>query len=162
MAESPTASIGILTVSDRASRGEYEDRGGPAIEAYLEEVLASAWRAVTRVVPDELPLVCAALKTLADEEDCCLIITTGGTGPAPRDITPEATTAVRPLPDHQSARPATCHQSVSGRRLSGGSLLHRPDRRSVSDNQTGAARGVSTGHEMTGVLRALSGSDAAT
>jgi molybdopterin adenylyltransferase len=94
MAESPTASIGILTVSDRASRGEYEDRGGPAIEAYLEEVLASAWRTVTRVVPDELPLVCAALKTLADEEDCCLIITTGGTGPAPRDITPEATTAV--------------------------------------------------------------------
>jgi molybdopterin adenylyltransferase len=94
MADSPTALIGILTVSDRASRGDYEDRGGPAIQAYLHEVLASAWRAVARVVPDELPIVCGALETLTDEEGCCLLITTGGTGPAPRDITPEATTAV--------------------------------------------------------------------
>jgi molybdopterin adenylyltransferase len=86
-----TARIGILTVSDRASRGEYVDRGGPAIRDYLEEVLSSPWRGVSRVVPDELPLVCRTLEELADHEGCCLIITTGGTGPAARDITPEAT-----------------------------------------------------------------------
>lgn len=94
MADPVTASIGILTVSDRASRGDYEDRGGPAIQAYLQEVLASAWQAVARLVPDELPLVRAALEALVDTDCCGLVITTGGTGPAPRDITPEATAAV--------------------------------------------------------------------
>lgn len=94
MTDSVAAAIGILTVSDRASRGEYEDRGGPAVADYLAEVLASAWRAVARVVPDELPVVCAALEALVDEEGCGLVITTGGTGPAARDITPEATAAV--------------------------------------------------------------------
>jgi molybdopterin adenylyltransferase len=86
--------IGILTVSDRASRGEYVDRGGPAIREYLSEVLSSPWEAVPRVVPDELPEVSQALQQLADEAGCCLIITTGGTGPASRDITPEATESV--------------------------------------------------------------------
>lgn len=85
------ARIGILTVSDRASRGEYEDRGGPAIRAYLEEVLASPWEGVARVVPDERAVIADALRELCDVEGCCLVVTTGGTGPAPRDVTPEAT-----------------------------------------------------------------------
>ncbi|MGM0592938.1 MAG: molybdopterin adenylyltransferase [Pseudomonadota bacterium] len=86
--------IGIVTVSDRASRGEYEDQGGPAIRAWLERALRSPWEAVPRVVPDECDQVETALKTLCDKEDCSLVVTTGGTGPAPRDITPEATEAV--------------------------------------------------------------------
>lgn len=88
------AKIGILTVSDRASRGEYEDRGGPAIRAYLDEVLTSPWVAEARVVPDEQDRIEGALKAMADELGCCLAITTGGTGPAARDVTPEATEAV--------------------------------------------------------------------
>ncbi len=94
------ARIGIVTVSDRASRGEYEDRGGPAIRAYLDEVLASPFEAVAVVVPDEQVLIEAALCRLCDEQGCCLVVTTGGTGPARRDVTPEATEAVadKPLP----------------------------------------------------------------
>jgi molybdopterin adenylyltransferase len=88
------ARIGVVTVSDRASRGEYEDRGGPAIQDYLLAVLESDWEPVVRVVPDEPDLVKAALIELCDQEQCCLVVTTGGTGPAKRDITPEATTAV--------------------------------------------------------------------
>lgn len=86
--------IGILTVSDRASRGEYEDKGGPGIVAALGELLASPWRAVARVVPDEQPLIEAALVELVERERCSLVLTTGGTGPSPRDVTPEATEAV--------------------------------------------------------------------
>lgn len=89
-----TARIGVLTVSDRASRGEYEDRGGPAIGDYLSEVLSSPYETVARVVPDEVDQVGLVLESLCDDEGCCLIITTGGTGPAARDITPEATEAV--------------------------------------------------------------------
>ena len=89
-----TARIGILTVSDRASRGEYEDRGGPAIHAYLSEVLTSAWQPVTEIVSDDQAVVEAALIRMCDEEKCCLVVTTGGTGPAKRDVTPEATEAV--------------------------------------------------------------------
>ena len=92
MASTLTAKIGILTVSDRASRGEYEDRGGPAIHDYLSQVLTSPWESLARVVPDDQPVVEQALRELAAE--CCLVITTGGTGPAARDITPEATEAV--------------------------------------------------------------------
>ncbi|MEQ9408317.1 MAG: molybdopterin adenylyltransferase [Fuerstiella sp.] len=88
------ASIGILTVSDRASRGEYEDRGGPAIRDYLTAVLSSPWTAHPVVVSDEPSEIEAALRQLADTAGCCLIITTGGTGPAARDVTPEATEAV--------------------------------------------------------------------
>ncbi|MBT4863660.1 MAG: molybdopterin adenylyltransferase [Planctomycetaceae bacterium] len=89
-----TARIGIVTVSDRASRGEYEDRGGPAIRDYLDNILTSEWEAVARVIPDERPQVEATLRELCDDEGCCLVITTGGTGPSQRDITPEATEAV--------------------------------------------------------------------
>lgn len=86
--------IGILTVSDRASRGDYEDRGGPQVAEELRVMLKSAWEPVRMVVPDEREKVEEALKELCDSEGCALVITTGGTGPAPRDITPEATLAV--------------------------------------------------------------------
>lgn len=88
------ARIGILTISDRASRGEYEDQGGPAIHAWFTRVLTSPWQPVTKVIPDEQPQIEAVLCELSDIEGCCLIVTTGGTGPALRDVTPEATEAV--------------------------------------------------------------------
>lgn len=86
--------IGILTVSDRASQGIYEDRGGPAIQACLTDILACPWEAVAQVIPDEQTTIESTLKHMADVERCCLIVTTGGTGPAKRDVTPEATIAV--------------------------------------------------------------------
>jgi len=86
--------IGILTVSDRASRGEYEDLGGPAIADWLHHALTTPWEPVRRLVADERDQVEAALRELCDEHACCLVVTTGGTGPARRDITPEATAAV--------------------------------------------------------------------
>lgn len=86
--------IGVVTVSDRASRGLYEDKGGPGIVAALTDLLVSPWHAVPRVIPDEQAVIEAALIELADQEHCPLILTTGGTGPAIRDVTPEATEAV--------------------------------------------------------------------
>jgi molybdopterin adenylyltransferase len=83
-----------VTISDRASQGVYEDRGGPAIQACLTEILAGPWEAVARIIPDERSLIENTLKQLCDEEGCCLVVTTGGTGPARRDVTPEATAAV--------------------------------------------------------------------
>lgn len=90
----PSAKIGIVTVSDRASRGVYEDLGGPAIEAYFQEILTCPWVAEKRLVSDERSEIEATLRTLVDEVHCDLVVTTGGTGPAPRDVTPEATVAV--------------------------------------------------------------------
>jgi molybdopterin adenylyltransferase len=90
----PDIIIGILTASDRASAGIYEDISGPAIVDTLNDYLSSEWKAVRRVVSDDRPVVEKALIELADEEGCCLIVTTGGTGPAPRDLVPEATEAV--------------------------------------------------------------------
>lgn len=87
------AQIGIVTVSDRASRGEYEDRGGPAIAEYLGQVLSSSWHPITKVISDDQSIIESTLRDLA-RQGCCLIVTTGGTGPAPRDVTPEATEAV--------------------------------------------------------------------
>ncbi len=87
-------SIGVVTISDRASQGVYEDKGGPGIEAALTDLVASRWRPVRRLTPDEQPAIEAALVALADVERCPLILTTGGTGPSPRDVTPEATEAV--------------------------------------------------------------------
>jgi len=89
-----TARIGIVTVSDRASQGLYEDHGGPAIHAWLNKTLSSPWVAVARLIPDEERLIERTLRDLVDNERCCLVVTTGGTGPAPRDVTPEATEAV--------------------------------------------------------------------
>src|SRR5215510_16333812 len=86
--------IGIVTVSDRASKGVYEDRGGPAIRECLTEILSCPWEPVPRLIPDERPLIEETLRELCDKEGCCLVVTTGGTGPARRDVTPEATEAV--------------------------------------------------------------------
>lgn len=86
--------IGILVSSDRAAAGLYDDRGGPAIEAYLANILTTDWRPRRRLVPDDRAAIEQALIALADRENCPLILTTGGTGPAPRDVTPEATAAV--------------------------------------------------------------------
>jgi molybdopterin adenylyltransferase len=94
MAQTSTARIGILTASDRASAGVYEDLSGAAIRTVLTEYLASPWEAVPRLIPDDQATIEATLKQLVDEEGCCLVVTTGGTGPALRDVTPEATEAV--------------------------------------------------------------------
>jgi molybdopterin adenylyltransferase len=91
---SSPAKIGILTISDRASAGVYEDRGGPAIQEYMAEVLTSPWEPVYRVIPDDQAGIERALIQMCDEDGCCLVVTTGGTGPAQRDVTPEATVAV--------------------------------------------------------------------
>ncbi|GIW79516.1 MAG: molybdopterin adenylyltransferase [Gemmatales bacterium] len=89
-----TIRIGILTISDRASQGIYEDRGGPAIRECLSEILSCPWEAVARVIPDDRETIEKTLIELCDSEGCCLVVTTGGTGPALRDVTPEATEAV--------------------------------------------------------------------
>lgn len=89
-----SAKIGIVTISDRASRGEYEDLSGPAILDYLRENVTSPWEPQTRVIPDDRPGIDDTLRELCDVQGCCLVLTTGGTGPAPRDVTPEATEAV--------------------------------------------------------------------
>ncbi len=86
--------IGIVTISDRASQGVYPDESGPAIVAVLREFIAGDWTPIARLVPDERHLIEAELCRLADDDGCCLVVTTGGTGPAPRDVTPEATAAV--------------------------------------------------------------------
>ena len=86
--------IGIVTVSDRASAGVYDDLSGKAIIDTMSEYLKSDWESVYELIPDEQPLIEDAIKKLADEDNCCLIVTTGGTGPALRDVTPEATEAV--------------------------------------------------------------------
>jgi len=85
--------IGFVTVSDRASKGEYEDLGGPAMQEWMTNAVASKWSAVARVIADEQALIEKTLIEL-EEAGCCLIVTTGGTGPAQRDVTPEATEAV--------------------------------------------------------------------
>jgi molybdopterin adenylyltransferase len=86
--------IGIVTISDRASQGVYQDLGGPAIRSTLEEILSCPWEAVPQVIPDEQALIEKTLRELCDQENCSLVVTTGGTGPARRDVTPEATVAV--------------------------------------------------------------------
>ncbi|WP_331775707.1 molybdopterin adenylyltransferase [Sulfurospirillum sp. 1612] len=86
--------IGILTVSDRASAGVYEDLSGQAIISTLKEYISSDWSEVYAVIPDEKELIEETLKDMVDVEECCLVVTTGGTGPAIRDVTPEATEAV--------------------------------------------------------------------
>jgi molybdopterin adenylyltransferase len=87
--------VGLVSISDRASRGVYRDEGIPALKAWLASAIAApAWRDETRLVPDEQPVIEATLKELVDARGCHLVLTTGGTGPAMRDVTPEATLAV--------------------------------------------------------------------
>jgi molybdopterin adenylyltransferase len=88
------ARVGILVISDRASRGEYSDESGKAIDHFLNKVVRSNWIAVVKIVPDGVDSVAKALVEMSDREDCDLVLTTGGTGPAPRDLTPEATRRV--------------------------------------------------------------------
>lgn len=91
---SQTIRIGIINVSDRASKGEYEDIPGKAIVATLNDYIKSPWEQEYAVVPDEQRLIEQTMIDMADKKGCCLIITSGGTGPALRDVTPEATVAV--------------------------------------------------------------------
>ena len=153
--------IGIVTVSDRASKGIYEDKGGPAIRDCLTEILSCPWEPVPRVIPDERPLIEQTLAELCDKEGCCLVVTTGGTGPAKRDVTPEATEAVcdklldgfgelmravslkvvptailsRQVADRQPAGQAQRHPRLPAGGVPGDPLLHRPDRGAVPDHQ---------------------------
>ena len=86
--------IGLVSISDRASTGVYQDLGLPHLEAWLKQTLITPWTALTRLIPDEQDVIEATLKTLIDDEGCNLVLTTGGTGPSLRDVTPEATMAV--------------------------------------------------------------------
>lgn len=86
--------IGLVSVSDRASSGVYQDQGIPALQDWLGRALRNPVSWVTRLIPDELAGISASLCELVDREHCSLVLTTGGTGPAPRDVTPEATLAV--------------------------------------------------------------------
>jgi molybdopterin adenylyltransferase len=86
--------IGLVSISDRASSGVYEDKGLPALQEWFGAALASPWRMENRLIPDEQAVIEATLIELCDQAGCHLVLTTGGTGPAPRDVTPEATLAV--------------------------------------------------------------------
>jgi molybdopterin adenylyltransferase len=87
--------VGLVSISDRASAGVYRDEGIPALKSWLASAIAApAWRDETRLIADERPLIESTLKELVDERRCHLVLTTGGTGPAPRDVTPDATLAV--------------------------------------------------------------------
>ena len=128
--------IGILTISDRASQGIYEDKGGPAIREYLSEVLSCEWEVVARIIPDERHLIEQHLRLMCDEEKCCFIVTTGGTGPALRDVTPEATEATceKMLPGFGEAMRA---ESVEG-------VQENPQRQA---NQQGVVEEVEQRHD---------------
>jgi molybdopterin adenylyltransferase len=89
-----TLKIGLVSISDRASSGVYQDAGLPALQDWFTHALSSPWESVTRLIPDEQALIESTLIELADNEGCHFILTTGGTGPALRDVTPEATLAV--------------------------------------------------------------------
>ncbi|MGI9625532.1 MAG: molybdopterin adenylyltransferase [Longimicrobiales bacterium] len=112
--EGQLTKIGIVSVSDRASRGEYEDRGGPAVQQYLERALVSPWEPVYRLIPDDVEGVVTTLLDLSDVQDCSLVVTTGGTGPAPRDVTVDATRRVleKELPGFGEAMRARSLQVV--------------------------------------------------
>jgi len=92
--------IGVLNISDRASAGIYSDEPGQACLALLRDWLSTSFETDYKIIPDEQPVIESELRRMADDARCCLIVTTGGTGPAPRDVTPEATLAVieKPLP----------------------------------------------------------------
>lgn len=94
MSEFDPVKIGIVSISDRASKGIYQDEGLPALEGWLKSALKNPITFVSRVIPDEQGLIEDTLKEMVDREQCALVLTTGGTGPAPRDVTPEAALAV--------------------------------------------------------------------
>jgi len=141
MSADETCRFGILTASDRATAGEYEDRSGPAIMQFLEEALTSSWEFSRRLVEDERDVIEKALVDLC-EEGCSVIITTGGTGPAPRDVTPEATKAVceRMLPGF-------------GEQMRAISLKHVPT--AVLSRQTAGIRGSTLILNLPGAPRSI-------
>jgi molybdopterin adenylyltransferase len=94
MGVSELCHFGVLTASDRASSGEYEDLSGPAIESFLQDAVTSPWKVIRRLVADEKEDIEAAIVDLIDNHGCSVVVTTGGTGPSPRDVTPEATEAI--------------------------------------------------------------------
>ena len=94
MPQSEELVIGLVSISDRASDGIYEDKGIPALQEWLSAALTTPWRAETRLIPDDQPNIENTLVELVDRSKCNLVLTTGGTGPAPRDVTPEATLAI--------------------------------------------------------------------
>ena len=120
--------IGVINVSDRASSGVYEDLPGQAVVGLLREWLTSPFEVDYRIVPDEQSVIESELRRMADDAGCCLVITTGGTGPAPRDVTPEATVAVCPklLPGF-------------GEQMRAASLRHVPT--AILSRQTAGIRG---------------------
>ena len=136
------ARVGIVTVSDRASRGDYEDLSGPAIVEWMTAALTTDWEPVTRLVPDEQPQIERALTELCDAEGCCLVVTTGGTGPASRDVTPEATLAVadREIPGF-------------GEQMRAVSLKYVPT--AILSRQVGATRGKSLIINLPGQPKAI-------
>ena len=94
MSENEQVVIGLVSISDRASKGIYQDEGLPALDEWLGKAIRNSRRVIERLIPDEQALISRTLKELCDKQGCHLILTTGGTGPAPRDVTPEATLAV--------------------------------------------------------------------
>ena len=94
MSEPQSLLIGLVSISDRASAGVYEDKGIPGLTDWFTAALKTPWRMETRLIPDERGIIERTLIELADSAGCALVLTTGGTGPAPRDVTPEATLAV--------------------------------------------------------------------
>lgn len=94
MSETRALKIGLVSISDRASSGVYEDKGLPALQSWFGEALTTPWTMENRLIPDEQAVIEDTLRDLVDQAGCDLVLTTGGTGPAPRDVTPEATMAV--------------------------------------------------------------------
>jgi molybdopterin adenylyltransferase len=94
MSENEQVVIGLVSISDRASKGIYKDEGLPALDEWLGRAIRNPRRVIERLIPDEEAVISYTLKELCDKEHCHLVLTTGGTGPAPRDVTPEATLAV--------------------------------------------------------------------
>jgi molybdopterin adenylyltransferase len=134
--------IGIINVSDRASAGVYADIPGQRIAAILDEYLLSEWKKAYAVIPDEQDQIEATLRRMADEERCCLIVTSGGTGPAPRDVTPEATEAV-------------CHKMMPGfgEAMRQESLKYVPT--AILSRQTAGIRGQSLIINLPGKPKAI-------
>jgi len=134
--------IGIVSVSDRASSGVYEDKGIPGLLDWLGAALTTPWEPVTRLIPDEQSLIERTLIELCDEHGCGLVLTTGGTGPAPRDVTPDATLAVaaRELPGF-------------GEQMRAVSLQYVPT--AILSRQVGAVRGQSLILNLPGQPKAI-------
>jgi len=137
-----TLRVGVVSISDRASAGVYEDKGIPGLLEWLGNAITTPWEPVTRLIPDEQPLIEQTLIDLCDRKGCGLVLTTGGTGPAPRDVTPDATLAVadRELPGF-------------GEQMRAVSLKYVPT--AILSRQVGAVRGRSLIINLPGQPKAI-------